>query len=87
MGMRRAERRRRSRTCIGCRKVADREQLVRIGRRLDGTLALGPGPGRGAWVCSVACLDSAARGRRLARALRREVAAHELETLRATMTG
>jgi len=72
---------------VGCRKVADREQLVRIARRPDGFLALGPGPGRGAWVCSAGCLDAAVGRGSLARALRCEIAAHELETLRATMIG
>jgi len=85
MGTRRADPRRRPRTCLGCRKVTDRDQLVRIGRSADGALALGPGPGRGAWVCSVECLDEAARRRRLARALRSELTDHELEIVRATM--
>lgn len=85
MGTRQADPRKRPRTCVGCRKVTDRDQLVRIGRSADGALALGPGSKRGAWVCSVECFDEAARRGRLARALRSEVTDHELETLRATM--
>ena len=54
----------------------------------DGALALGAGPGRGAWLCGehpVDCLDLAARRRALARALRREISGGDLLALRAKL--
>lgn len=63
----------RERTCIGCRKTASKGVLYRICRDSLGTVALdrtGNRPGRGAYVCSVDCLDAAASARRLSAALR-----------------
>jgi len=60
------------RTCIGCRRVRDRSNLVRISRAPDGTVAVdrtGHGDGRGAYVCpEPTCVERARR--RLAGALR-----------------
>jgi predicted RNA-binding protein YlxR (DUF448 family) len=73
------------RTCIGCRRKAGPALLVRVARRLDGSLAVGRGePGRGAWLCagSAACFEAAVRRRAFGRALRCDVPAHELELLR-----
>jgi predicted RNA-binding protein YlxR (DUF448 family) len=51
-----------------------------------GPLAVGrTAPGRGAWVCSAACLDDALRRGRLARALRRPVTSAEAQRLRARL--
>lgn len=66
---------RRRRTCIACGRQDDKVQLRRIVRLADGSVrfdATGRMPGRGAYVCSAACLE-AARGRRLSRALRTQV--------------
>ena len=49
---------------------------------------LGPGTGRGAWLCRehpVECLDLAARRRALVRALRREISEGDLLALRAKL--
>jgi len=73
------------RTCIGCRRRAAPAGLVRVARRPDGSLAVGPGePGRGAWLCagSTACFDTAVRHRAFGRALRGELPGHELAWLR-----
>ena len=75
------------RTCIGCRRTASAVELVRVRRDAAG-LALGPGPGRGAWLCRahpVECLDLAERGRRLAIALRAPVTSDEVLGVRATL--
>jgi predicted RNA-binding protein YlxR (DUF448 family) len=62
--------------------------MVRITAALDGTLQHERNaPGRGAWVCSVACFDLAARRDALARALRRPVPKPAIEALRARLFG
>jgi uncharacterized protein len=72
------------RTCIGCRRVTDPGDLVRVARRPDGSLGVGPTEaGRGAWLCpEVTCFEMAVRRRAFGRALRREVAPAELAELR-----
>ena len=77
------------RTCVGCRRTADVTALVRVGRSPDGTLHMGPGPGRGAWLCAppaaTDCLDAAMRRRALERALRATVGGDEVAGLRARL--
>jgi predicted RNA-binding protein YlxR (DUF448 family) len=63
------------RTCVGCRRVAPSEALVRLTVR-EGRVALAePRPvGRGAWLCPQPdCLEQAVRRRALDRALRARV--------------
>jgi predicted RNA-binding protein YlxR (DUF448 family) len=75
------------RTCIGCRRTAPTAELVRV-RRSDTGLALGTGPGRGAWLCRehpVECLDRAERGRKLAAALRAPVTSTDVLGVRAKL--
>lgn len=74
--------------CVGCRETAHPSQLVRIARAPDGRLAIGPGPGRGAWICAEtadSCLDQAAQRKALGRALRSEITKAELAELRAKL--
>ncbi|MGD0379359.1 MAG: YlxR family protein [Acidimicrobiales bacterium] len=61
--------------CVGCRRTAAPAELVRLSVGTDGTLLVGPGPGRGAWLCrsSPGCLEQAHRRQALSRALRGEV--------------
>jgi predicted RNA-binding protein YlxR (DUF448 family) len=60
------------RTCIGCRRVRGKSDLVRIARSAGGTVSVdraGHAEGRGAYVCpEPACIERARR--RLAGALR-----------------
>jgi len=76
---------------VGCRRVVDPAELVRVSLDADGEPQLGPGPGRGAWLCrppdAIACLDAATRRRALDRALRAPVAAPALGALRAKLQG
>lgn len=69
------------RTCIGCRQVWAKRQLIRLVRLPDGQAAVdssGSGPGRGAYVCPTpGCLETALKRGRLARALRGQVAVGE----------
>jgi len=58
---------------------------VRVARAPGGAVTVGPGPGRGAWLCggtTIACYDQAVRRRALARALRSELTTGELRALR-----
>ncbi|MFI5053649.1 MAG: YlxR family protein [Acidimicrobiia bacterium] len=75
------------RTCIGCRRVAVVSELVRFHRTRTG-LALGGGPGRGAWLCAqhaAECLDRATRRRAIDRALRATVDRDEVRQLHARL--
>lgn len=64
------------RTCIGCSQKRPKAQLTRIIATPEGGLRWdrgGKAPGRGAYVCSAACLRRAAGKSQLARALKRPV--------------
>jgi len=68
--------------------VADPSELVRIARAPDGTVSIGGGPGRGAWLCATttaACFEQAVGRRALERALRTRLSAAELAALRAKL--
>lgn len=74
------------RTCVGCRSVKAKNELIRIVRRPTGEIEVdvtGRLPGRGAYICSsVECLQAAANGRRLDRALQSTVDAAVFEALK-----
>jgi uncharacterized protein len=73
------------RTCVGCRGVAGKRELLRIARSPRGDLVidrLGTAPGRGAYVHRDArCVEEALR-RGLARALRVGLSREEAARLR-----
>lgn len=60
------------RTCIGCRKVRLKAELMRLVRRLDGAVVRdATGLGRGAYVCpDTECLERATQPGRLSHAFR-----------------
>ena len=61
---------------------------MRLARAPDGTMAVGAGPGRGAWLCAsttAACFEQAVGRRALERALRTRLTAAELASLRAKL--
>jgi uncharacterized protein len=62
------------RTCVGCREVQGKRQMVRVVRSGDGHVRIdvtGKQPGRGAYVhVRPACWQSALAGGRLAHALK-----------------
>ena len=62
------------RTCIGCREVLSKRQLVRVVRQADGHARIDPTgkqPGRGAYVhTKQSCWQAALAGGRLAHALK-----------------
>ena len=68
------------RSCVACRAKREKEDLFRVSQRPDGTLGIGPGPGRGAYVCRRAlCVREAPR--RLPRALRATLTEDDLARL------
>jgi predicted RNA-binding protein YlxR (DUF448 family) len=63
------------RTCVGCRQVRDRPELVRLALGSGGQVTLDTRnqlPGRGAYLCAdgIDCLTQARRRRALMRSLR-----------------
>ena len=78
----------RVRTCIGCGARSDKMKLLRIVRSADGAIAFdasGRAAGRGAYVCSLACLESAAKAKKVQRALKMNVGHDEIERIAAEM--
>ncbi|MGH7393087.1 MAG: YlxR family protein [Candidatus Rokuibacteriota bacterium] len=61
-----------ARTCVGCRRIRPKQELIRLVRRPGGAVVRDPaGPGRGAYVCDdPACMERALKGGRLAQAFR-----------------
>ena len=55
----------------------------------DGEFVIGPGPGRGAWLCrdSPECLDQAVRRQAFRRAFRADVVPGAVEGLRKLLSG
>ena len=74
------------RTCVACRTVRAKRELVRIVRSSQGELAIdlrGKAPGRGAYLDpDPACLERGLRDGMLARALEIEIGGETAERLR-----
>ena len=74
------------RTCIACRKVHPKRELVRLVATPEGEVAIdrtGRLPGRGAYLCpSPVCWEAALKSRRLAQSLRTALSQENQERLR-----
>jgi len=74
------------RTCVGCRNVRPKRELVRIVRAREGGVAVdetGKRSGRGAYLCkSAPCWESALSKGQLDRALRTRLTEEETARLR-----
>jgi len=74
------------RTCIGCREVRPKKELIRIGRKPAGEIVVDPtgrASGRGAYVCPKdECLDTAFKKKRFSHALEVSVTEADLEQLK-----
>jgi predicted RNA-binding protein YlxR (DUF448 family) len=74
------------RTCLGCRSVKPKKELVRIVRTPDGGVIVDPTgkkSGRGAYICpSVQCLEKAFKGTLLGQALEFEITTQIKEDLK-----
>ena len=82
--MERISTKKRERTCISCAKKSTKGQLFRIVRTPLGEVvfdASGRGNGRGAYVCSLACLEKAHKQGRLAKSLKCSVEANAYQNV------
>ena len=65
------------RTCVGCRQVQDKRNLVRLVRTSEGQLVVddsGKRNGRGAYLCRQrSCWETAIKGEQLGKALRMDI--------------
>ncbi|MGI6513437.1 MAG: YlxR family protein [Syntrophomonadaceae bacterium] len=65
------------RMCVGCREMKNKKELIRIVRTPDETILVDPTgkkSGRGAYICpNVECFNLAVKGKRIAKALEREI--------------
>ncbi|HET7558849.1 MAG TPA: YlxR family protein [Limnochordia bacterium] len=77
------------RTCVGCRRVRTKRELIRVVRDPAGAVHLDPtgrSAGRGAYLCpDVECLERAVKEKRLERALNVKVDDQVKEQLRARL--
>lgn len=76
----------RQRSCIACGRQAGKGELLRIVRTSDGSAAFdatGRAAGRGAYVCSAACLERAAKAHKLERALRTKLDQQQYDRIEA----
>jgi predicted RNA-binding protein YlxR (DUF448 family) len=78
------EKRAKQRTCIECRKTDAKQGFIRIVRTPEGAVEYDPTGkvnGRGAYVCSLACLEKALQTHKFDRALRVSVDKKKCEQL------
>ncbi len=84
-----ARRRTPQRTCIACREVRPKKELMRVVRTPEGDIELdfkGKRSGRGAYVCpNFDCLERGFSGALLDRALKTTISPETKETLRQTL--
>lgn len=77
------------RTCVGCRTVKGKNELIRVVRRPTGEVEAdftGKVSGRGAYICpDVACLQAAVKANRLDRALQAPLSPQAVEALEARL--
>lgn len=74
------------RLCVGCRQMKNKKELVRIVRTPEGGIEIdrtGKRAGRGAYICpDQECLDQAVKGKRLQKALEKEIPVEVLDRVR-----
>ena len=78
------EEQKRQRTCIVCRTTETKNSLLRLVRSPEGEICFDPTGkmnGRGAYVCSVACLEKSLSSKKLDAALRTTVTAEDRERI------
>lgn len=71
------------RTCIACRRVSTKRELIRLVRTADGIVEIdlsGKKAGRGAYLCWE-CAGSSLKGNRLGHALHTTVTGENMEAL------
>jgi predicted RNA-binding protein YlxR (DUF448 family) len=77
------------RTCIACRKIEDKWELIRVVRTAEGKVVIDPtgkANGRGAYLCRDAdCLSKGLQKGRVVRALKVTLSTEELTALQAEL--
>lgn len=64
------------RKCIGCNEMKNKKEMIRVVRTTEGDIVAdttGRKNGRGAYVCSSACLAKAIKNKGLSRSLKTEI--------------
>ncbi len=70
------------RRCVACKKLIDRNQLLRVTRDHEDGVILEGGMGRSAYICpNETCLEEAWKRKRLQKALRCEIHHNVIELL------
>ncbi len=70
------------RRCVSCRKLLNREQLLKVTRDHQDGVVLQGGMGRSAYICpNEVCLEESWRRKRLQKALRCQVPSSVIEVL------
>ena len=79
------------RTCMGCNKKKDKNQLIRIVKNKDNEIHVdktGKMEGRGAYICNdVKCLEKVIKSKRLERVLETNISNEIYESLRGVILG
>jgi len=78
------------RSCVACRQVKEKRQLVRLVRTAEGVVVDSGGhlAGRGAYLCrSAACWQEGLKGKRLENALRASLSQENRERLKEYAAG
>ncbi|KDR95205.1 hypothetical protein SAMN02745945_00424 [Peptoclostridium litorale DSM 5388] len=73
------------RKCVSCQERSDKKTLVRIVKTKEGEVFLDPSGkanGRGAYICSLECLEDAIKKKALSRAFGIEISDETYEKLR-----
>ncbi|MBN1936157.1 MAG: YlxR family protein [Anaerolineae bacterium] len=75
------------RTCVGCREVKSKREMVRIVRTPEGEIVVderGKMNGRGAYICATrSCWETVLKGSQLSQALNIDIGEAEKQVLRA----
>ena len=73
------------RTCVGCKEVKPKKELIRVVKQSDGNIMLdftGKANGRGAYLCpNAGCLEQAIKTKRLSREFECEIPKNVYEDL------
>ena len=70
------------RRCVSCKKLINRNQLLKVTRDYKDGVILAGGIGRSAYICPTeTCLEEALRRKRLQKALRCQVPSNVIELL------
>lgn len=77
------------RTCVGCKEVKDKKELIRIVKDKEGHISVdrtGRANGRGAYICdNIQCLESAIKSRKLEKSFEIKINPEIYDELRKTI--